>query len=402
MNIILLAPEFLPVWGGVGSYVVELARNLPKDICIHIIAPKRNGFNNEKVTTDNYDLQSIFPDNVKIHFICEANDTFLYNAKFQYACFKYLPKIIKNENIDLIHTHTAQMPDILLQLRKLNVPIVTTLHTTINGQRRASKDSGLKFSELEFSEKATYMLYPLLASLEYIYHQKKRNYIAVSKWTRDQIVNKYNLDPSSIEVIHNGVNTNVFCPKNTQKGYEYFPELKDIDVPIILSTSRLIAAKGGSFLVKAIPEILEHEDVHFVFAGTGKNGFNISKENCTFLGYVDYLKMPYLYSLSDIFILSSLYENFPMSILESMASGIATISTKVGGVPEIIKNGKNGLLIPRMNTEAIVNSILNLAENENKRKKLGKKARKDVEKNFDWNIAAKNTKKVYESALEVN
>ncbi|MDI6724033.1 MAG: glycosyltransferase family 4 protein [Methanobacterium sp.] len=399
MNVLLLAPEFLPIWGGVGSYVVELSRNLPKDVNIHIVAPQRFGFKNEALSTDDYNLETIFPDNVQIHFISEAYDTFMYNAKFQYACFKCLPKLIKREKIDLIHTHTAQMPDILLQFRNIDIPVVTTLHTTIKGQRKASSDSGLRFSQLEFSEKATYLLYPLLVSLEYIYHQKKRNYIAVSQWTKNQVVDSYNIDPSSIEVIHNGVNTDNFCPKNGKNSHDIFPKLEDIDVPVVLSTSRLIGAKGASFLLKAIPKILDEVDAHFLFAGTGKIGFDIPEDSFSYVGYVDYLKMPYLYASSDIFILSSLYENFPMSVLESMSSGIATISTEVGGVPEIIKNGKNGLLIPRRDVDAIADSIIKLVNNDSNRKKIGKKARKDVEKNFDWKNVANKVKNSYEKAI---
>jgi len=397
MKVMMLAPEFLPVWGGVGTYIVEMARHL-KDVELHILTPKRTSFGNGRINNDYY-MEEIFPENVHIHFISNATDTFLYNAKFQYACFKHAPEIIRKNGIDLIHSHTAHMPDIMLQFRNLDVPVITTLHTTIEGQKTASRDSGLKFKDMEFSEKATYMLYPVLAYLERIYHKKKRNYIAVSNWTKNQILNKYKIDPESIEVIHNGVNTNLFSPGNGKKSFEHFPQLENIDVPLVLSTSRLIGAKGGSFLLEAIPKILKHTDAHFVFAGTGKNNINIPDDRCTFLGYVDYLKMPYLYSLSDIFILSSLYENFPISVLESMSSGTATISTNVGGVPEIIKDHENGLLIPSKDSDAIASSVITLAEDRDNRKKLSREARKDVENNFDWKIVSKVTRKAYESAI---
>ena len=50
MKICMLAPEFLPVWGGVGTYIVELTKHLPKNIDIHIVTPLRKGFGKEKIS----------------------------------------------------------------------------------------------------------------------------------------------------------------------------------------------------------------------------------------------------------------------------------------------------------------------------------------------------------------
>ncbi len=393
----MLAPEFLPVWGGVGTYIVEMARHL-KDLELHILTPSRTGFGNEKIKTD-YDMDEIFPDNVHIHFVSEASDTFLYNAKFQYACFKNAPDIIKENEIDVIHSHTAHMPDILLNLRRLNIPTVTTVHTTIKGQRNGTSNSGAGFFDLETSEKMTYMMYPFLRLMEEHYFSRNSNYIVVSSWMKDQIIEEQNLNPDDIFVVHNGVNPNTFNPKKAQDAEEIFPQLFNTDKTKILFSSRFVERKGARFLLNAIPKILKKVDAHFIFAGTGKINLNIPKENYTFLNYVDYLKMPYLYSSSDIFILTSLYENFPLTVLEAMSSGLGVISTEVGGVPELI-NSKNGILIPKRDVDAITDNITYLVENDQLRNNMGTNARKTIEKKFTWDLAARKTKMVYERALE--
>jgi glycosyltransferase involved in cell wall biosynthesis len=397
MNIMMLAPEFLPVWGGVGTYIVEMARHL-KDIELHILTPSRTGFGNEKLETD-YDLEEIFPENVHIHFVSKASDTFLYNAKFQYACFKNAPHIIKENKIDIIHSHTAHMPDILLNLRKLDIPTITTVHTTIKGQRNGTSNSGAGFFDLESSEKMTYLMYPFLRIMEEHYFKENNSYIVVSDWMKNQIIEEQHLNSNDVSVVHNGVNPNTFDPKKAKDAEELFPQLFEIDKPKILFSSRFVERKGARFLLNAIPNILKNVDAHFIFAGTGKINLNIPSENYTFLNYVDYLKMPYLYCSSDMFILTSLYENFPLTVLEAMSSGLGVISTDVGGVPELI-NPENGILIPKGDVSAITENIINLVENDQLRNNLGTNARKTIEKKFTWDLAAKKTRMVYEQALE--
>ena len=187
MKICMLAPEFPPVWGGVGTYTFELTRHLPKNVEIHIVTPKRESFGMQKMSLDNKPIESILK-NVHIHYVSVANGSFIYNAAFQFACFRQVPKIIKDEKIDIIHSHQAHMPDLLLMLRKLNANIVTTVHTTIKFQRTATTASHRNLSELENSERATYYLYPFLRVAEELYVKRDRSYITPSfymaKWLR--------------------------------------------------------------------------------------------------------------------------------------------------------------------------------------------------------------------------
>ncbi|MFX0203986.1 MAG: hypothetical protein ACFFCW_48430, partial [Candidatus Hodarchaeota archaeon] len=97
MKICILAPEFLPAWGGVGTYTFELVRHLPKDIEVHVVTPLRESLGKEKVSPIYYESPEYFGNNVRVHFVCKANDTFFYNAKFQYACLKHVPTLVKDE-----------------------------------------------------------------------------------------------------------------------------------------------------------------------------------------------------------------------------------------------------------------------------------------------------------------
>lgn len=402
MKICMLAPEFLPVWGGVGTYIVELVRHLPRDIEVHVVTPKREGFGEEKVSTSNYDLSKYFGSNVHVHFVCKASDTFFYNAKFQYACLKYVPKLVKEEQIDIIHSHTAHMPDLLLEFKRLNVPTVTTIHTTIQGQRHGTKSSGMGFWSLEFSEKLTYLTFPFLRLAEIVYFSKKRHYITVSEWMKKQILRQYpKIDSSSISVIYNSVDAEKFSPSKNRS----IPQRETI-----LFTGRLIAAKGIKYLVEAIPKVLrEYPDTLFIFIGAGNSlpyrkrlgELGIPEKNFRFLGYLkESSELVEYYRASSVFVAPTLYENLPIRVLEAMACGVPVVASNVCAIPEAIDNGVNGILIQPGSIEELADAICCLLRDPNLRRKMGDNARKTVLEKFDWNVNAVKTAEVYRQILD--
>ena len=402
MKICMLAPDFLPVWGGVGTYIVELVRHLPKDIEVHVVTPFRIGFGKEKISTSDCDFSRYFGSNVHVHFVCKADDTFFYNAKFQYACLRYVPKLVKEERIDLIHSHTAHMPDLLLQFKRLNIPTVTTIHTTIQGQRHGTKSSGMRFWDLEFSEKLTYLTYPFLRLTEIIYFSKERYYITVSKWMKEQIMKQYpKIDPSSISVIYNSVDAEKFSPSRSKSF---------LDKDIVLFTGRLIAAKGIKYLVEAIPKVLrENPNTLFVFIGPGNSlpyrrrlkELGVPEKNLMFVGYLkESSDLVEYYRASSVFVAPTLYENLPIRVLEAMACGVPVIASNVCAIPEVIDNGVNGILIQPGSIDELADAICCLLEDPSLRWKMGNNARKAVLEKFNWKVNAIKTVKVYQQILD--
>lgn len=399
----MLAPEFLPVWGGVGTYIVELVKHMPSSVEIHVVTPFRESIGQNKVSSNEYDFSSYFGDNVHIHFISRASDTFFYNAFFQYAVARYVPKLVKEEKIDLIHSHTAHMPDILLSSKNLNLPIVTTIHTTIRGQRQGTKSSGMNFSELEFSEKMTFLAYPFLRLVEDFYFVKDRYYITASNWMKEQIIKEYPKLGGKIFVIHNAVNTELFSPDYSNHDSCI---IKD-DRNIVLFVGRLIALKGFNILIHAAVKVLkERKNIIFLFLGPGdptsylkEVDMRILESGFKFLGYVSYGDIAKYYRCADIFVLPSFSENLPMTLLEAMASGVPVIASKVGGIPEVVENYKEGILIPPGSVNDLVDSILHLIDNPDLRRRMGRNAREKVEDKFNWDIAIRKTLKAYENVL---
>ena len=399
----MLAPEFLPVWGGVGTYIVGLVKHLPKNVEVHVVTPLREGFGPNKISTRDFDFSKYFGNNVHIHLVCKAGDTFFYNARFQQACFNYVPRLIKEENIDLIHSHTAHMPDLQLMFRRLGKPTVTTVHTTIRSQRLGTKFSQKSVNHFERSEKATYLMYPALRIAEELYFSKKRSYITPSNWMKKWLNHNVHTN-GSVKVIPNAIDINDYKISTNQE----LP-LDEFNEKIILYVGRLLAMKGVDTLIEAIPKILSavgKTGFLFIFAGPGDVSGYVNKvrqmgieRNCLFMGPLSRESTIQLMGAAELVIVPSFLENCPYVVLEAMACGTPVIASKVGGIPEMIDNKNNGVLFEPGSSEGLTNAIVSVLADSSLRSLMSQGAKDKIAKNFSWEVNMGKYLEVYSEAM---
>jgi len=108
-------------------------------------------------------------------------------------------------------------------------------------------------------------------------------------------------------------------------------------------------------------------------------------EQVEFAGLIAYDEIPRQLRQSDVFVLPSLQEGLPLSLLEAMASGLPVVATAVGGIPGVVKDGVNGLLVPAAAPAALRDALVRLLANPALRQRLGTAARRD---SLDWSWAA--------------
>lgn len=230
---------------------------------------------------------------------------------------------------------------------------------------------------------------------------KKKLYISIEKYTaklKDVIVNNADSDrkqaielgikpKEEIILIHNGVD--VFqLDKEFLSKEEARRELNFKSDDFVIGTiGSLYPTKGSKYLVEAA-NIIKEKSIRFVLIGEGgerkkieeliKNHNLIEKFTLIKPTYKDY---KYLKAF-DIFVLPSVKEGFPWTIIEAMTGKLPVIVTRVGAVPEIIENNKDGVIIEPGNSEELAKAILRLIEDKNLREKLAIEARKTVEKKF--------------------
>jgi glycosyltransferase involved in cell wall biosynthesis len=406
VKVCLLTSEFLPNWGGVGTYCIELARALADKVELHVVTLGR--MEKGKLVYSEEDMQDFFDGAIEVHLLTTspAKDTFIYNAKIQLSAYRKLHKIAKEHNLDLIHSNFPSMPDLLLKIgRKTRIPSIATIHTTIKGHKDGIMSSGLSFFRMDFSEKCTLLLYPALELAQQLYLRKSKELITVSYWMRAILEKNYPFI-SKLHVIHNGVDSRRFKPQKPNKSQMLSETLR----PIVLFSSRLTVAKGVHYFIQAIPQILKQtKDVHFVFSGAGPREqwisllrkLKIDESFYTFLGYIDYKLLPSLYAKADIFAAPSLYENLPIRILEAMSCESAVVASNICAIPEAITNGENGVLISPGDVDELARVITMLLKDDKLRSALGKNARQTVIQNFCWDVIAEKTVETYKKLLRI-
>lgn len=394
MNILMLTTEFLPTFGGISTYVVELCKRMPSDINAHVVTPKPL-LNHRAGITSGAPSETAFPSNVTVHHLGERRSAFFGTFPFQINCKTHLRRILREYDVDLIHSQSS-MPDFLVSSSKVGVPIITTIHTTIEGHTDALKQSHEGFLELNAQERFAAAFAPALRVLENTYYRSKRKYLTVSEWGRREIVRQKGIDEKRIRVAYNGVDTNVYRPDFLDGLWEPLKFIDSSDRPTVLFLSRLATRKGIHVLAEAIPKVLRRVDCQFIIAGMGKPPqIRADKDRVMFLGYVPTERMPELYARADIYVLPSFYENFPISILEAMASECAVVATDVCGIPEMIEHGADGLLIRPGDANRLADTIETLVRDRDLRDSYGKMARRKVRDKFNWDRAIAITSEYY-------
>jgi L-malate glycosyltransferase len=156
-----------------------------------------------------------------------------------------------------------------------------------------------------------------------------------------------------------------------------------------ISIGRMVKRKGFDVLIRALSLLKDIENtpnLYLIGDGPELNSLKtLSRElgmqdHIIFSGSVDDEEKFRLLSNSDIYVLSSVHEGFGIVLLEAMCCGLAVIATNNGGQTDIIKDGKNGILVPSQNAETLADAMRALALNSDKRKEMGEFNKEDVRK----------------------
>jgi len=346
------------------------AESLLKNFVIE--SKKYNKFQTEICTLYS---SKFFEDEIKKNNITVHN----LNLKFKYdllGIFRII-KLIKKEKIDIVHVHlfpASLFVAITSFFLSKNVKFIFSEHSTYNRRR------SLKIFKLV--DKFIYSRYSKI--------------ICVSKQVENSLLKWLPQLKESLIMIPNGIP----ILKSTNKKY---PKIYDV-----LLVGRLEKVKGIDILLKAI-NILKNKyrkDLKIAIAGDGslkENLKNLVKElkidnEVNFLGNrKDVEKLMYC---SKILVLPSRYEGFGLVIIEAMSRQLPIIATRVGGIPDIIENNKDGLLVPPENPEELAKAIDRLLENKHLRTELAKNAYKKVKENYSIETYTKKILNLYKSLIK--
>ena len=225
--------------------------------------------------------------------------------------------------------------------------------------------------------------------------------VCVSESQKQHIVMCKRIPPEKIKVIYNGVDVDRFKRKKRIENGFSIPE----GAVVIGVLASLREEKRLDILIQAIPDVLRHwPEACFVIVGDGIERHKLEYmakalgvySNVRFLGERD--DIANVASIFDIGCLCSRTENFPLSVLEYMACGKPVVVTRVGGIPEMVKDGMNGFLVKPESPSDLSKKILSLINDKPLRRSMGIEGRKIVKDSFTLDKMIDNYMEFFEEA----
>ncbi len=379
MKILQLTPEYPPQYcGGVGNSVHEVVNNMQElGHDVEVIAPR--GYNSKGKSKSG------------VHHIFAAK---IIRDWGELAICPTILSEIKKIDFEIAHAHTPQkffaesicLFDLLSKRKKPYVVSIRLINQSLPPLLSGSSHVYRKLIEKKIFKRASRM-------------------VVQSEANRDFIISNCGVFPSKIEIIPNGVDTSFF-DSNLIGDNRFISDQKDWTT--ILFAGRLTSQKGLDVLLRAFAEIIQkHRDLKLLVAGDGALKTDLEslcrtlglQQNVDFLGAISRAEMPKLYKAADIFVLPSISESFPNSLLEAMAMEKPIIATRVGAVPEIIQDGKEALLVSPGDQKSLARAIERLVSDDGLDKRLSRNAKILVKKKYTWESVTQKTLKIYEDIL---
>ncbi len=295
-----------------------------------------------------------------------------------HAVFK-IAKLLKREQANILHAHTAHALSIGL-ISKLFHPAFSLIYT----KRVAYPIRKNLFSVWKYQN-------PYLDKI-----------VCISDFIKNSLIEQ-GINAKKLITIPSGI----FFPSDTTPNKAELK--KKLRIPqdsfIIITIAALEKNKGYESLIEAAKLVIEkNNNIYFIALGSGKHENELKqkvealhiRENFLFMGFQTDVNL--FLKISDLFVLPSKQEGLGSSILDAQAAGLPVIATHTGGIPELIENNHNGILIPVDDPEVLVKLIFRLYNDEELRKRLARNALESVQ-NFSINNTVEKYLALYKELL---
>ena len=291
---------------------------------------------------------------------------------------------------DVVHAHTwyADMGSLWISTL-YRIPLVVTLHSMepLRPWKADQLGSG----------------YLLSSWIEKTAVEAAHRVIAVSHKMREDIIQHFEADAERVVVIHNGIDPDQF--KRTE-ARDHLDRL-GVKPPYVLFVGRITDQKGIFHLLDAAPRL--PAGVQVVLCASAPDTPEIEERlrrrvagmpNVRWINeMVPVPVVTQLYSHCAVFCCPSVYEPFGLINLEAMGCETPVVASGVGGILEVVEDGKTGLLVPPGQPEALAAALTRVLGNPTLAREMGRAGRKRVEEQFSWASVAERTEQVYKDAI---
>ena len=361
----LLTIITLPDQGGAQIHLLSLLRGLGGRGISITLATSREGFLTQKARAIG----------INVHVIPRL----IHSPSFYKDTLALLDivKLLRVLKPDILHLHSSKAGALgRVAARLCKIPAVFTAHGWA------------------FTEGASLKQKLLSIPAEAIVARLGGHIITVSRYDYELALRYRVASAKQMTVVHNGI-PDVDCRAD--------PSMRS--VPRIVMVARFSPPKDHALLLKALSH-LRHESWQLDLVGDGPLLASVSRlanelglgERVRFLGARS--DIPGILAGSDVFVLTSRYEGFPISILEAMRAGLPVVASDVGGVSEAVLDGETGFLIGRGDRKALHDRLKTLLVNPQLRGRMGKEGRRRYEQLFTLDRMVNKTLRVYEHVLK--
>lgn len=387
MKILVLAWEFPPrIVGGISRHVAEL---YPELVAlgheVHLLTV-------EFGQAPHYEVV----DGIRVHRVpvADSQDFFQWVARMNDSMGQHGGKLLLEDGpFDLIHAHDWLVADAAIALKHIfKVPLVATIHATEYGR------------------------YGGLHTDIHHYINRKETQLAAEAWRVIVCTNYMRLEIErvlhclwdKIDVVYNGICQEKKQPKRDFDYWRFRRIFAADQEKIVYYVGRMTYEKGVSLLLNAAPKVIWEMGgrVKFVIIGGG-NVDDLKRQawdlgiwhKCYFTGFMAEDELNQFRLVADCAVFPSLYEPFGIVALENFAARVPVVVSDAGGLPEVVRQGKTGIVTRAGSSESIAWGILEILKNPEFAKWLVKNAYEDLEHRFSWVKLAQQTEAVYGRVL---
>lgn len=320
--------------------------------------------------------ENIF-DRILSKYVRSKYDTLLHVDFFSYLRLK---RVLMGGNLKAIHAHFGPNALQLLPFaKKYSIPLVVTFH---------GFDASQALSDEEYSSRLPELFNYASAIIIVSNHMKET--LKLEDWEHKVHVVPCSVNPDELPVRINH-------KKDTIR---------------ILHSGRLTGKKGVPDLIRVFKNLIKnHSDIELHIAGDGRE-LEICRKlveeseletDVTFYGSVSHEKVKELMTTSDIFVLNSRVDEYgdmegtPVSLLEAMSAKVPVVSTIHAGIPDVVEDGKNGLLVPEKDNPALEHALKTLIENPDLRDRYAEKARETIMEKYTVKHMQNKLEKTFET-----
>ena len=381
MKVLMLTREYPPqIYGGAGVVVGELSRALSRRMAVEVRCFGERVPSSDGVAVRGYTAWEQLRAAADGPAFAPALETLSIDLAMARDAL----------DAQVVHAHTWYADMAGVWIRTLHrVPLIVTLHSLepLRPWKADQLGSG----------------YLLSSWIEKTAVETADRVIAVSAQMRADILHHFGVDPDRVVVIHNGIDPERFRRTERRDALER----RGVREPYVLFVGRITDQKGIFHLLEAAEKL--PPGVQVVLCASAPDTPEIEArlrrsvaQHPSVLWIAEMVPQDdvvQLYSHAAVFVCPSVYEPFGIINLEAMACQTPVVASAVGGILEVVEDGRTGLLVPPASPDDLAGAIRRVLDDRDLAQALGQAGRRRVEERFSWASVAERTEEVYADAV---